>query len=166
MVEDGTLRSDLYFRLNVIGISLPPLRERGDDILTLARHFGDEVARRYGFQEFVMNDSASEAIANYNWPGNVRELRHVIERATLLSGGRALQADDLLISARQSSLAGDDLSNEPDIGSLAGLTLDDAELLLIRGALDRAEENVSAAARELGITRMAMRYRMKKYGLN
>ena len=166
MVEDGTLRSDLYFRLNVIGISLPPLRERGDDILTLARHFGDEVARRYGFQEFVMDDSASEAIANYNWPGNVRELRHVIERATLLSGGRALQADDLLISARQSSLAGDDLSNEPDIGSLAGLTLDDAELLLIRGALDRAEENVSAAARELGITRMAMRYRMKKYGLN
>lgn len=170
MVAEGTLRSDLYFRLNVMTMNLPPLRERGDDIATLGRHFGVEVARRYGFPEFLLHKNALQAMTNYSWPGNVRELRHVIERATLLSGGRALEADDLMLSLDEKNAVApqDQLGNTLESGadSLAGLTLDEAEVLLIRGALDRAEQNVSAAARELGVTRMAMRYRMKKYGLN
>ena len=166
MVEEGTLRSDLYFRLNVITMKIPPLRDRGEDVASLANYFGVDVARRYGFPEFSLSESALQAINSYAWPGNVRELRHVIERATLLSSGRALDADDLMLSNEQKvtdSNANEILSED---SSLSGLTLDEAELLLIRGALERADQNVSAAARELGITRMAMRYRMKKYELN
>jgi len=167
MVDEGTLRSDLYFRLNVITMKIPALRQRGDDIGKLAKHFGVDVARRYGFPEFSLDDKAMQAMMKYAWPGNVRELRHVIERATLLSGGRALNADDLMLANADSPA---DKSSEGlidgEINSLAGLTLDEAEVLLIRSALERADQNVSAAARELGITRMAMRYRMKKYGLN
>lgn len=167
MVDEGTLRSDLYFRLNVITMKIPPLRQRGDDIGKLAKHFGVDVARRYGFPEFSLDDNAMQAMMKYAWPGNVRELRHVIERATLLSGGRALNADDLMLANADSPAdkSGEGLI-DGEINSLAGLTLDEAEVLLIRSALERADQNVSAAARELGITRMAMRYRMKKYGLD
>ena len=166
MVEEGTLRSDLYFRLNVITMKIPALRERGEDVVLLAKYFGVDVARRYGFPEFLLNESALRAINNYAWPGNVRELRHVIERATLLSSGRALDADDLMLSNEQKATDAKTDETANHVSSLSGLTLDEAELLLIRGALERADQNVSAAARELGITRMAMRYRMKKYGLN
>ncbi|MEM7468256.1 MAG: sigma-54 dependent transcriptional regulator [Pseudomonadota bacterium] len=166
MVADGALRSDLYFRLNVMTLHLPPLRERGEDMLVLAKYFGAEVARRYGFERFALDNSAESAVSNYGWPGNVRELRHVVERATLLSGGRALQNIDLMLGGSATGV--EPSSNTPNGAStsLAGMTLDEAELMLITSALERLEGNVSAAARELGITRMAMRYRMKKYGLN
>ena len=124
MVAEGTLRSDLYFRLNVMTINLPPLRERGDDILALGSHFGMDVARRYGFPEFFLHENAMQAMMNYSWPGNVRELRHVIERATLLSGGRALEADDLMLSPDEkhasASQNGPGSSLESGIDSLAG----------------------------------------------
>lgn len=168
MVSDGTLRSDLYFRLNVMTLQLPPLRERDTDAMALAEHFGAELSRRYGFGEFKLDDSAKQAIAQYAWPGNIRELRHIIERATLLSGGNALTSTDLMISPGES---GTDASARTETGGdattlLAGMTLDEAESMLIESALERLEGNVSAAARELGITRMAMRYRMKKYGFD
>lgn len=165
MVAEGTLRSDLYFRLNVLTLTLPPLRDRGDDILALANHFGEMVARRYGYAAFEMAQNASAAVLAYRWPGNVRELRHVIERAALLSGGQALSADDLLLPQATLSTTVN-VDDEKHINPFAGLTLDEAELMLIQQALERADDNVSAAARELGITRMAMRYRMKKHGLS
>ncbi|MGR8949587.1 MAG: sigma-54-dependent transcriptional regulator [Gammaproteobacteria bacterium] len=167
MVAEGNLRSDLYFRLNVMTLRLPPLRDRGEDCLTLANYFGSEVSRRYGFEKFELDESAKRAVNAYAWPGNVRELRHVIERASLLSGGKTLSAADLMISKNESLLPNDGnsegLNNSAD--ALLRMTLDEAELLLIRSALDRNDGNVSAAARELGVTRMAMRYRMKKYDL-
>ena len=168
MVADGTLRSDLYYRLNVMTLQLPPLRERGDDILTLAEYFGIALAKRYGFENFALDASAKQAINDYPWPGNVRELRHVIERATLLSSGNTLSAEDLMITSKPGLISDRDEQREDGDGfsSLIGLTLDEAELMLIQSALERLDGNVSAAARELGVTRMAMRYRMKKYGLN
>ncbi len=159
MVRDGTLRSDLYFRLNVMTLKLPPLRERERDALILAEHCGRQIARRYGIAEFALERSARDALLAYAWPGNVRELRHVIERALLLANGEPLTAEALLLPGQVSpSAAGVGLD-------LFGMTLEQAEKLLIEQALRRTGNNVSEAARQLGITRMTLRYRLKQYGL-
>jgi DNA-binding NtrC family response regulator len=160
MVADGSLRSDLYFRLNVLTIDLPPLRARDNDVLLLAEAFAEQTAHRYGITSWCFTDAARKHLASYAWPGNVRELRHVIERATLLSGDGTITDDGLMLPT-----AG--ISSQPAVHApeLTRLTLDEAERLLITEALKRCANNVSAAARELGITRMAMRYRMKKYNL-
>jgi len=159
MVDEGSLRSDLYFRLNVLTLALPPLRERGDDAVLLAGHFAREVARRYGFDEPQLGADARRAIAAYPWPGNVRELSHVIERALLLCGGAALDAAALGLRTPEATTAAADLA------ALDDMTLEEIEQFMIRRALARCDDNVSEAARRLGITRMAMRYRMQKYGI-
>jgi len=163
LVDQGEFRSDLYFRLNVLSIRLPPLRERGDDILLLADHYAQKTALRYGLDEVRFGDDASRALREYDWPGNVRELRHVVERAVLLSSGGELSAENLGLGRgieAASAQAGETAALGTDI------TLEEAEYNLIQQALDRTNHNVSQAARELGITRMALRYRMKKHGLD
>ncbi len=160
MVADGSLRSDLYFRLNVLSLRLPPLRERSADVVLIAEHCGRQLARRYGFSKFELGNQAREALKAYHWPGNIRELRHVIERALLLSNGVVATAESLMLpSADRSTLKADSTSE------LFGMTLDQAEKTMIEQALRRTGENVSEAARQLGITRMTMRYRMKQHGL-
>ncbi len=161
MVNDGTLRSDLYFRLNVLTLELPPLRDRGDDVLLLADAFAEHTAQHYGIAGVQFSTDARASLSAYAWPGNVRELRHVIERASLLCTDGQIGADDLLLPR-----SADPGSSAAPPSGLTGLTLDEAERLLIESALERCASNVSAAARELGITRMAMRYRMKKYNLH
>ncbi|MGQ0657715.1 MAG: sigma-54-dependent transcriptional regulator [Chromatiales bacterium] len=158
MVREGRLRSDLYFRLNVLTVRMPALRERGDDMVLLAKEFARQVAGRYGQKALQFDDSAVAAIKRYPWPGNVRELRHVIERVVLLSGGGPITADALMLSGTAGA-QGDEAA------SLDRLTLDQAEKLLIERALKRTGDNVSEAARQLGVTRMVMRHRMKKYRL-
>jgi len=162
MVTEGSLRADLYFRLNVLSLPLPPLRARGDDVLVLAAHLGQLLARRYGYSNFALEPAAQTALCAYHWPGNVRELKHVMERAMLLANGEALTPAHLLLpsSAGRESVA-------TEAGSeLFELTLQEAEKLLIEHALQATDNNVSEAARRLGITRMTMRYRMKQHGLN
>ena len=153
----GEFRADLFYRLNVISIHVPPLRERGADSLLLARHFTAQTAKRYGLPMPGISAAAERAIGDYPWPGNVRELKHMVERAVLLAGGAELGADAI---PRAGATAGD---TPPTLDP--GMTLDAAELALIQQALSRCDGNVSRAARELGITRMALRYRMKKYRL-
>lgn len=155
MVANGTLRSDLYFRLNVLSLKLPPLRERVDDIVLLGESFGEQIARRYGIGAFQLSPAARQCLQNYSWPGNVRELRHVIERATLLSGDGTVTEEALALPSTD--------ANSAALNEFINLTLDEAERLLIIEALKRSGDNISAAARRLGITRMAMRYRMKKH---
>lgn len=157
MVEDGTLRSDLYFRLNVLGLELPSLHERGDDILLLSQFFGQQIARRHGMATFELSDAAAVRLRHYHWPGNVRELRHVVERATLLSGDGKVTEEGLLLPIVDRPVPQDDFF---------ALTLDAAERALISEALKQCRDNVSAASRRLGITRMAMRYRMKRHGID
>ena len=159
MVAAGSLRADLYYRLNVLTLRLPPLRERGEDILLLAEHFGRQIARRYGLAELAIEPSAAAALRRYTWPGNIRELKHVMERALLLAGGGALAASALMLPGPIKASAG----REPL--TLDGLTLDAAEKVLIQRALQRTDNNVSEAARQLGVTRMTLRYRMKQQGL-
>jgi DNA-binding NtrC family response regulator len=159
MVKEGRLRSDLYFRLNVLTVRMPALRERGDDIVQLAKEFARQVANRYGQPPPHFDGGAIAALRRYFWPGNVRELRHVIERVVLLSGGGPITADTLMLTAAPTASGGDGLA------SLDEMTLDQVEKLLIERALKRTDNNVSEAARQLGVTRMVMRYRMKKYNL-
>ncbi|MEM7026998.1 MAG: sigma-54 dependent transcriptional regulator [Pseudomonadota bacterium] len=156
--EQGEFRSDLFYRLNVMSLVMPPLRERGGDVLLLANHFAHQTARRYGIEFDGFTKEAEIALQEYDWPGNVREMKHLLERAVLLSGGGNIEKETLNI---ESSIK---ISEEQ--GSLDDdMTLGDAELQLIKQALDRTNHNVSKAARELGITRMALRYRIKKYDL-
>jgi len=158
MSQAGEFRPDLYFRLNVLTLRMPPLRERSGDIELLARHFITQTAARYGVQTPNLDGDAVIAMQRYNWPGNVREMKHLIERAVLLCVDGVLRPDSLMLpgAAPRTEAAG---------VSLEGMTLDDAEQFLIQNALERARGNVSEAARVLGVTRMAMRYRMKKYNL-
>ena len=155
LVSRGEFRSDLYYRLNVLSISIAPLRERGDDIILLARHFMGQSAKRYRVDSVSLSAQALQALRSYHWPGNIRELKHMIERGVLLSGGGELTPESLSLVA----------PTEPEAALDADLTLSDAELMLIKNALEKCNGNVSKAARELGITRMALRYRIKKYNL-
>lgn len=160
MVRCGQLRSDLYFRLNVMSLHLPPLHARGQDVILLAEYFVEKTAKRYGLKSLLLSRSARDALLRYSWPGNVREIKHLIERAALLSCNGEITQKSLMLP-----------QSVPESATAAGsepweqMTLDQAERRLIEKALQRCDHNVSEAARQLGATRMAMRYRMKKYGL-
>ena len=155
-VEEGGFRRDLYYRLNVLTLRMPPLRECGGDAVTLARRFIAQAARRYGRPRPRLGDDAAAALPRYPWPGNVRELRHAIERAVLLDSEGAIRARDLPAAAPAAA----ETAPQPPATTLEGM-----ERRLMREALAAAGGNVSAAARRLGVSRMAMRYRMKKHGL-
>ena len=163
LVSKGEFRTDLYYRLNVLSIEMPSLRTRGNDITILAKYFSEQTVRRYGFEKVSLSDEAVQALMEYSWPGNVRELKHLIERAVLLNSGGELSSDALGLTNR--ALSGHTENSQASDSNIEDMTLESAELTLITQALDKANGNVSKAARELDITRMAMRYRMKKYNL-
>lgn len=160
----GQFRQDLYYRLNVMSLQMPPLRERQDDALLLANHFAQQTSRRYGLAKAVFSTDAMQMIAHYQWPGNVRELKHQVSRAMLLCQGGHITAADLALPMQRVA----EMHNRfPSTQSAeAGQTsLDAAEKALILQALADARNNVSQAARLLGITRMTMRYRMDKHSI-
>ncbi|MAX53009.1 MAG: sigma-54-dependent Fis family transcriptional regulator [Methylophaga sp.] len=160
MVADGEFRSDLYFRLNVIQLQMPPLRERKMDIAPLAAHFVAIVARRYGLDLPVFTETAVNALEDYHWPGNIRELQHVVERAVMMSTDGLIDIPQLIMQTTVTK----SLQQDP-VEVLGHMTLEQVEKYLLEKALERTAGNVSRAARELGLTRMAMRYRMEKYQL-
>lgn len=155
MSTKGSFRQDLYYRLNVMYITAPPLRDRGEDIMLLAKHFAAQTARRYGLSaNTTFTSEAIDMIESYEWPGNVRELKHQISRARLLCEDGKITAADLAIPMYSGGVKLD--THTP---------LDVAEKAILLQALMDANNNVSEAARNLGITRMTMRYRMEKYGI-
>ena len=157
MAAQGAFRADLYYRLNVLTLTLPPLRDRGEDIVLLAERIAAQTARRYGLAPPHLLPDARAALLAYAWPGNVRELKHLVERAAMLSRGEiSAAALGLQSTARPPAPSGDPLQ---------GLTLDAAERLLVVRALEATHGNVSEAARQLGVSRMTLRYRMEKHGL-
>nr|WP_229407215.1 sigma-54 dependent transcriptional regulator [Methylobacillus flagellatus] len=158
MVLEGRFRSDLFYRLNVLTMNMPPLRERGDDILLLAKHFAVQTERRYGLQPRPFSAGATSMIREYHWPGNVRELKHQVSRAVLLGRESQIMPHDLALPG---SLQPEQAMTIPE----RGVTLESAEKALIENALRQSNNNVSEAARQLGITRMAMRYRMERHGI-
>jgi len=158
MMDEGAFRQDLLFRVNTVEIELPPLRERGDDVLLLARHFLDTYAQKYDDNTEGFTEEARAALHQYHWPGNVRELKHTIERAVILSDDVHIGPDDLQFSAPTPD------SSDADV-SLDTLDLDDLEKTAVRQALSKHGGNVSRAANELGISRRALYRRIEKYGL-
>ncbi len=161
MSNDGRFRSDLYFRLNVISLAMPPLRERKHDAVQLATHFMRTTERRYGLSPHNFSMSALEVIQAYNWPGNVRELKHQVSRAVLLSNQASISAIDIGLPENHT-----DFAKQKKAEILPVPTLDIAEKRMLIAALETAHHNVSKAARQLGITRMKMRYRMEKHGIS
>lgn len=153
-IAAGRFREDLLFRLNTVEISLPPLRERREDIPALAGHFLARYAERYRRQIQGLEPQALQMMLNYAWPGNVRELDHTIERAVLMARSERIESADLgLTSQRLPAQSLDDMS------------LEAVETVLIRKALSRANGNVSHAAEALGLSRGALYRRIEKYGL-
>jgi DNA-binding NtrC family response regulator len=165
MVDDGKFRQDLFYRLNVIAITLPPLRDRGDDVKLLCRHFVNEYNARFGKSIQGLTAEAERLIAAYHWPGNVRELKNLIERAMLLEDGtrigvEVLPIDVAAFSPRAASSA------LPDIAlPEKGTSLERVEEELLRQALSRTRGNQTRAAKLLNISRDALRYKMKKFQL-
>ena len=153
-LEQGTFREDLYYRLNVVPINIPPLRERKEDIPFLAEHF----AHKFGGE---ISEGAIERLTSYHWPGNVRELENVLERSILLAPNPRLEPNDVRIEMGQRSrpaVDGDHFLPE-------GMTLDQFEQSILREAIKRANGNKSQAARLLGLTRNALRYRLAQMGI-
>jgi two-component system response regulator AtoC len=166
-VRQGAFREDLYYRLNVFPIRLPPLRDRREDIPPLAEHVLAQIAEETTTHPKRLSPDALRALVNYSWPGNVRELRHALERAALLSDGELIGERDLppqLTVAREEvtvALAADALA----IPETTARVVRDVERELIRRALVRTDNNRTEAARLLGISRRALVYKLKEYGL-
>src|SRR5579871_6584340 len=159
-LEQGTFREDLYYRLNVLPINIPSLRERKEDIPFLAAFFVKKLSRDLGSPVESISQSAIDRLMQYHWPGNVRELENVIERSIVLSSGPVLEAQDIKLDLAPRSRAASVDSFLPE-----GMSLDEHEQALIREALKRANGNKSQAARLLGLTRNALRYRLSQMGL-
>jgi DNA-binding NtrC family response regulator len=165
-VSEGRFRADLFFRLNVVRIRVPPLREHPEDVPALAAHFIARFNQEMKRQVKGLNAAAMEQLQSYRWPGNVRELRNVIERAFILhASADEIRPEHLPPEVRGAPGA----PRRPEKPAAAvppdGLVLEDVERKLIREALERASGNQSRAARLLGISRDTLRYRLKKHGM-
>ncbi len=152
-IQEGRFREDLLYRLNTVEIRLPPLRERGDDILLLAAHFLASFAARYGRSMAGFDPAAQSALRAHTWPGNVRELAHAVERAVLMAQGERITARDLGLHTREPARGEDEM------------TLEEAERAFIRKVLAKHAGNVLAAAEQLGMSRSALYRRIQQYGL-
>jgi two-component system response regulator AtoC len=159
-LEQGTFREDLYYRLNVLPINIPPLRERKEDIPYLAGYFVKKLGKDLGSPVQSISDGAMERLLGYHWPGNVRELENVLERSMVLGNGAVLEAGDVKLDTAPAArfTVSDNFLPE-------GTTLDQYEQAIIKEALRRANGNKSQAARMLGLTRNALRYRLSQMGL-
>ena len=161
-LEQGTFREDLYYRLNVMPISIPPLRERREDIPFLAEHFVEKLWKDVGSVASSISEEAIQKLMQYHWPGNVRELENVIERSLVLAPGPELTAADIRLDSAPRAHR---VSSNSEYGIPEGMTLDEYEQAIIRDALKHTNNNKSQAARMLGLTRNALRYRLTQMGI-
>jgi transcriptional regulator with GAF, ATPase, and Fis domain len=162
-IARGTFREDLYYRLAVFDLTLPPLRDRTEDIPLLVDAFLESAARSVGRPAAGISDDARAQLLEYRWPGNVRELRNVIERAVILCEGGMIEKEHLPLSVTNTTAPTS--ANTASPPSLSGMTVDAAERELIVNALARSGNNKSKAARLLGLTRAQLRSRIEKHGL-
>jgi DNA-binding NtrC family response regulator len=154
MVQEGTFRQDLLYRINTVEIQVPPLCERVEDIPLLAQHYLGYYAKKYHKAVKVLTPEAMDRLKRYAWPGNIRELQHAIERAVIMTDSDTLQESDFLLSRSLSTTANNHTLN-----------LDEVERTAIARALQLHNGNISKAADELGLTRASLYRRMEKYGL-
>lgn len=179
-VKAGRFRADLYYRLNVFPVAIPALRERREDIPLLAEHFLQRFHEEYGKRTLGLSDKALEACLHYSWPGNIRELENVIERGIILTDANESISVPALFprppeepQTDSERVSSDGVLIQPDNGQGSwisqllgsGLSLDEIEESLMREAMQQAKQNVSGAARLLGLSRPALAYRLKKIGI-
>ena len=155
--DPAAFRPDLLFRLNTVEITLPPLRERPDDILPIARHYADRYSQKYNKPAKTFSAEAETALRRYDWPGNVRALRHAVERAVIMSPGDSMEPGDLQLDYHSPT--------QRTAPTEAVLNLEQVEKATIERALHKHGFNISHAAKELGLTRASLYRRMQKHGL-
>jgi DNA-binding NtrC family response regulator len=154
-VGEGKFREDLFYRLNVIEIRIPPLRERREDVPLLARHFLERLSHELGKEAGDFSEGAMKVLMDHNWPGNVRELENAVERALVTCRGRVLTEDDFGFLARNGAMKPWSIP--------AGMTLQDMEKQMIVATLERTDGNIKEAAGQLGIDRSTMYEKIKRY---
>ena len=163
-VAEGTFRQDLYYRLKVVQLELPPLRDRLEDVPALADRFLDQIAKRLGRDKMPVNEDALRRLSSHSWPGNVRELRNVVEQAAVLASGDSITVDDLQLDgtgAAPADVLADGLSfNEAKKRAVEGF-----ERTFLLAALERHDGNVSRTAEAIGIARQSLQQKMKELGL-
>ncbi len=162
LVAEGSFREDLFYRINVIGVHVPPLRERGEDVLMLAHHTLSRLAAEQGVATPHLTSNAQETLFTYRFPGNVRELENILERALTLCSGEQIDVADLQLRDDE-----EPTEEPPSLGndSPLGTQLEEIEREAIVAALEQTRYNKTAAAKRLGITFRALRYRIKKLGI-
>ncbi|MCW5891761.1 MAG: sigma-54-dependent Fis family transcriptional regulator [bacterium] len=166
-MKEGLFRPDLYYRLNVVTVSLPPLRDRRDDLVLLIRHFAEAKARAMGVAEKTFKPEAVDALLRYHWPGNVRELENLIERVLVLSEGPLIGVDDLPEQVRRSEATPTSIKEQVLAGRKSiGSAVDEFERDIIVEALHQTDFNQTRAADMLGTTRRILKYRMDKLGID
>jgi DNA-binding NtrC family response regulator len=161
MVEKGTFREDLYYRINLINIELPSLRERISDIPLLAAFFLNNFKNQYSKPNLSITNEGVKCLSEMNFPGNIRELKNIMERAVLISSTGVLGRDDLL-SPASNTIKANPAGNLPEPGSM---TLEQMEEAMVRKALEKFNNNISKASRSLGLTRQMLYRRMEKYNI-
>ena len=161
MVREHTFREDLYWRINLINIHLPALRERREDIPLLAMHFATQMARQNNFGDVEFSADAMQLLTRLHYPGNIRELKNLVERTMLISGKSILTAEDFEAQHKNNA----NMTKSDKEFNTAGMTLEEIEVHTIRQALEKYDGNLTLAATSLGISRPALYRRMEKHGI-
>jgi transcriptional regulator with GAF, ATPase, and Fis domain len=167
MVREGRFRSDLYFRLRVVTLSMPPLRSTGGDILRIAEFYLKSHAKRYGKQGLRFSAEAEELLLRHSWPGNVREMRNMLEQTALLATDELITPDQLAITQarpHESPAAQEQPVAAPPAAARDIAKISDVERELVCKTLERTDWNISKSAKLLGLSRDMLRYRIEKYG--
>lgn len=155
-IEEKTFRQDLLYRINTIEIHLPPLRERGDDVLLLAKHFVRIYAARYNRKITGMAAAFEKKLLTHTWPGNIREIQHAIERAVILTSGNIIRED---------AFEGQNRTSSSSSVTLNSYQIEEMEKQLVIKMMKKYNGSITDAAKELGITRQALYRRIEKYGI-
>lgn len=162
MVADGTFREDLFYRINLINIELPPIRERLTDIPLLTEYFVNSYKQQYHKPAISITQEASQFLAGMKFPGNIRELKNLIERAILVSSSNQLTKEDFILNGNQPIRT----KGNNDLPAVGVMTLEEMEEAMVRKALEKYNNNISQTAKSLGLTRQMLYRRMEKYGID
>lgn len=160
LADESKFRKDLIYRINTVEIQVPPLRERGEDVVLLANHFLQFYNQKYHKNILGLDTEALQKLRSYHFPGNVRELQYSLERAVIMAEGESIKGSDILFSPIEQSNRDSKLEEEP-----LNESLEDMERKAIKSAIERFNGNISKASRELGLTRAALYRRMEKYNI-
>ena len=155
MIADGVFREDLLYRINTISIELPPLRERGNDILLIAEYYLIKYSKKYGKFGLKLSQKACQKLLKYSWPGNVRELQHTMEKAVILADDKILYEDSFILN---------DFSTNTT-KELQNKTIEEMEKEMIQNCIQKEQGNMSSVAKKLGITRQTLYNKLRKYDL-